>query len=34
MEEILEFVLQWSDTIVEILNRIIAAIEAFVGFGK
>jgi hypothetical protein len=30
MDDILAFVLQWSDTIVEWLNRIIAALEAFV----
>lgn len=34
MEDIMQLVLQWGDTIVEILNRIIAAIEAFIGFGK
>jgi hypothetical protein len=30
MEDILAFVVQWGDTIVEILNRIIAAIGAFI----
>jgi hypothetical protein len=34
MEEILAFVQQWGDTIVDILNRIIAAIEAFLSEGS